>query len=147
MRLLIIDPMGSALDLAVRAQADGHKVKHFIRQDEKTKHIGRGLVDIVDAWQPHMAWADLIFNADNNRYLTMLEPYKKLGFPIVGACVRSAEWELDRDVGMKVLKKHGIATPPSKEFTDYDAAIAHVKREMKRFVSKPSGDDNKALSY
>ncbi len=147
MRLLIIDPMGSALDLAVRAQRDGHKVKHFIKQAEKTKHIGRGLVEIVDDFKPHMGWADLIFNADNNRYLTLLEPYKLMGFPIVGACLKSAEWELDRDVGMKVLKKHGIATPPSKEFTDYDSAIAYVKKEMKRFVSKPSGDDNKALSY
>ena len=147
MRLLIIDPQGAGLDLAVRAQRDGHKVKMFIRQTEKTKHIGRGLVEIVDNWQAHVGWADLIFNTDNTLYLTQLQPYKTLGFPIVGACVKSAEWELDRDVGMKVLKKHGIATPPSKEFTDYDSAIAYVKKELKRFVSKPSGDDNKALSY
>ena len=131
----------------MRAQRDGHKVKHFIKQTEKTRYIGRGLVELVSEWQAHMGWADLIFNCDNTLYITQLEPYKKLGFPIVGACVASAEWELDRDVGMKVLKKHGIATPPSKEFTDYDSAIAFVKREMKRFVSKPSGDADKALSY
>ena len=147
MRLLIIDPGGAGLDLAVRAQRDGWTVKHFIRQTEKTKYIGHGLVELVDDFKPHMAWADLIFNCDNNRYLTQLEPYKLLGFPIVGACLKSAEWELDRDVGMKVLKKHGIATPPSKEFSDYAPAIAYVKKEMKRFVSKPSGDADKALSY
>ena len=147
MRLLIVDPQGAGLDLAVRAQRHGHKVKHFIRQTEKTKYIGRGLVDIVDDWKPHMSWADLVFNTDNTLYLTQMQPFKLLGFPIVGACTKSCEWELDRDVGMKVLKKHGIATPPSKSFSDYDSAIAFVKKQMKRFVSKPSGDDNKALSY
>ena len=147
MRLLIIDPQGAGLDLAVRAKRDGHKVKHFIKQTEKTKHIGRGITDLIDDWKPWIVWADVIFNCDNTLYLTQLQPYKLLGFPIVGACVHSSEWELDRDKGMGVLKKHGIPTPPSKEFTDYDAAIAYVKKEMKRFVSKPSGDDNKALSY
>ena len=92
MRLLIIDPQGAGLDLAVRAQRDGHKVKMFIRQTEKTKHIGRGLVEIVDNWQAHVGWADLIFNTDNTLYLTQLQPYKTLGFPIVGACVKSGSW-------------------------------------------------------
>lgn len=52
MRLLIIDQAGAALDFAMRAQRDGHKVKLFIRQTEKTKAIGRGLVEIIEDFHP-----------------------------------------------------------------------------------------------
>jgi hypothetical protein len=31
--------------------------------------------------------------------------------------------------------------PPSQEFNDYNKAIAFVKQNMQRYVSKPSGDD------
>jgi phosphoribosylamine--glycine ligase len=48
-----------------------------------------------------------------------------------------------------VLRDAGIAVIASKQFYDYDSAIAHVKKTMQRFVSKPCDDANadKALSY
>jgi len=147
MRLLIIDPSGSALDLSYRAKVWGHQVKHFIRQTPKTEHIGRGLVDVVEAYEPWLNWADLIFSSDNTKYLRDLDARRAMGQAVIAPSREMAEWELDRDVGMKVLRKHGIATPPTKEFTDYDAAIAYVKKHNRRFVSKPSGSDDKALSY
>ena len=139
--------MGSGLDLAVRAQRAGHKVKHFIRQTEKTKAIGRGMVELIDDYKPWLVWADLIFNTDNTRYLRDLDMARDLGIPVVGASQETAQWELDRDLGASILRKHGIPCPPSKEFNDYDSAIAYVKKENRRFVSKPSGDADKALSY
>ena len=147
MKLLIVDPNGNALDIAIRAQNAGHKVKMFIRQTEKTKFIGRGLVELVDDFHPWVRWADLIFNSDNTFYLVDLDRAREEGIPVVGPSREMAQWELDRDVGMKAMKKAGIDVPPSKEFNDYDKAIAYVKREQRRFVSKPSGDADKALSY
>lgn len=147
MKLLIVDPQGAGLDISVRAKAAGHQVKHFIRQTEKTKYIGRGMVDLVDEFQPWLRWADMIFNTDNTKYLRDLDAMRALGWPVIGASEDTAAWELDRDVGMKVLKAAGVATPPSKEFNDYDSAIRHVKANPKRYVSKPSGDADKALSY
>ena len=147
MRVLFIDPMGAALDIAMRAKQDGHQVKLFIRQTEKTKHIGRGLVDVVDDFHPWMNWPDLIIHSDNTRYLREFDTLRALGVPIIGASVETAAWELDRDEGQRVLKKHGIDVPPVREFNDYDQAIGYVKKEMRRFVSKPSGDADKALSY
>ncbi len=67
--------------------------------------------------------------------------------PVIGPTKETAAWELDRDAGMKVIQKHGIAVPPSFEFHDYDKAIAHVRAHGGRWVSKPSGDADKALSY
>ena len=147
MRVLIIDPAGAGLDWAYRAQECGHKVKHFIRQTEKTKHIGRGMVELVDEYQPWLRWAELIVNTDNTRYLRDIDMMRALGWPVISASQETAEWELDRQVGQNILKTHGIAVPDCKEFTSYDDAIAYVKRENRRFVSKPSGDADKALSY
>lgn len=149
MRLLIVDPQGNGLDFALRCQKDGHDVRLMIRQTEKTKHIGRGLANVVDAYQPWMRWADLVFMTDNVRYTYDLDTrWRPEGVKIVGASVETAAWEIDRAKGMQVFKKAGIPVPSYKEFTDYDQAIAYVKREDRRFVSKPCGEiEDKSLSY
>lgn len=148
MKVLILDSQGLCLDMALRAMEDGHKVKWRIPQSAKTENIGRGLVDIVDNWQEFMKWADLVVLADNTRYLRELEPYRKDGPPIIGATEESASWELDREKGQDVFAEAGIDVPDYREFTKYDDAIAYVKKEMRRFVSKPCGDEpDKSLTY
>src|ERR1700722_6280186 len=148
MRVLIIDPQGNGLDFALRAQRDGHEVRLAVRKTEKTKHIGKGLVTLVDDYRQWVRWAHLVFMTDNTFYTYDLDQrWRDEGVKAVGASIETAKWELDRTVGMKVLKKHGIEVPAYKEFNDYDQAIAYVKREDRRFVSKPSGDADKALSY
>jgi phosphoribosylamine--glycine ligase len=150
MRFLIIDPGGNGLDVAMRAQRAGHEVKVFIRQTPKTQFIGRGLVHLIDDFKPWLRWAELIFNTDNNYYLRDLDGFRNEmpKTPVVSATQETASWELDRAHGQKMLRQHRIATIPSKEFSNYDTAIAYVKKEDRRFVSKPSGDiPDKALSY
>lgn len=152
MRVLIIDAQGNALDFAMRAQKAGHDVRLFIRQTEKTKHIGRGLVELTDDYRSHLRWANLIFLSDNTFYLHDLDTFRRSEFvgdtKIIGPTVETAEWELNRSKGMAVLKAHGVEVPASKDFSDYDEAIAYVKKHQRRFVSKPSGDEpDKALSY
>jgi phosphoribosylamine--glycine ligase len=152
MRVLVIDPSGNGLDFAMRAQRDGHEVKHCIRQTEKTKNIGRGLVNIVEDFKPWLRWAELVFNTDNTFYLRDIDALRKElpTTPVISASQESAQWELDRSFGQQVLKRHGVAVIPSKEFNDYDQAIAWVKKQDRAFVSKPTGDTkdvDKALSY
>ena len=147
MRCLIIDANGNGLDLALRIQADGHQVKLFIRQTEKNKHIGRGLIDIPDDYRPWMRWSNLVILTDNTYYMRDVDAHRRDGGLVIGATQVTAEWELDREVGQKVLRDHGIEVPPYKIFNDYDKAIAHVRKHDKRFVSKPSGDADKSLSY
>ena len=149
MRVLIIDPMGAGLDIAVRAIKCGHDVRHFIRQTEKTKNIGRGMVKLVEDFRPFLIWADIIINTDNTRYLPALDAFKKENpkARVISASQATASWELERGVGQDIFRKNGIAVPGYKMFSDYDKAIAYVKKENRRFVSKPSGDADKALSY
>ena len=150
MKLLVLDPFGDALDLSVRAKRDGHQVKHFILETPKTKPFGQGLVDVVRDFQLWLRWADVIFMADNTRYLKQIDAFRKSysGALIVGPSVEAASWELDLGLGQQVLKKHGIPVIPYKVFNKYDEAIAYVKKENRRFVCKPCGDEaDKSLSY
>lgn len=153
MKVLIIDVQGNALDYALRCQEAGHEVRWFIRKNKEgnSPQIGNGLVPRVPHWEPSMNWADLIFLTDNTYYMTDLEPYRRKGYPIFGANFAVAQWELDRNVGQDIFTKAGIPVIPTKEFSNYDEAIKHVKETMGRFVSKPTGDgsgeESKALSY
>jgi phosphoribosylamine---glycine ligase len=148
-RILIVDSGGNALDFAMRAQQADHDVKMFIRQTPKNEHIGKGLVDLVEDFRPWFRWADVVFLSDNVMYLRDIDNLRaNFGVLVVGPSADAAQWELDRAAGQAIFKKHKIPVIEGKEFTDYDAAIAHVKKHDERFVSKPSGNvEDKALSY
>jgi phosphoribosylamine--glycine ligase len=146
-RVLIVDPNGAALDFAVRAGDCGHDVVMIIRDTPKTLNIGKGLVRVERDISEWLKWPDLIVLADNTRWLREVDAARKEGVLVVGPTVEAAAWELDREAGQKAFKKHKIAVPNYRTFSDYDSAISFVKKHDRRFVSKPSGDADKALSY
>ena len=149
MKILIIDATGVSLDFAVRCLSYDHEVKVFIRhnKDGSRSRIGDGIVTRVPDWESHMKWADLIFCTDNVFYIHQLERYRDQGFPIFGPSIDTNRWEQDRQHGAEVFEKAGIPTIPSVEFKSYDEAISYVIKNNKRYVSKPLGDGDKALSY
>lgn len=148
MKVLIIDQNGELCDLAWRATCDGHKIKHFIKDDVHVKDVARGLSDVVREYKCYVRWADFIILAENSKYLVEADSWRKEGIPVLGATVESGKWEVDRMVGQKIFDAHKIPTLPFKMFYKFDEAIAYVKKENKRFVSKPAGDEaDKALSY
>ena len=141
------------LDFALRAQDQGHTVHWFIRRVERTKDIGRGMLKppcrFVETWQDWMRWADIVVLPDNTKYLREIDAYRKRdGVLVVGATADAAAWELDRNAGQALMKKCKLPVADYKEFTDYDKAIAYVKKEGRAFVSKPCGDEpDKSLTY
>lgn len=149
MRILIVDSYGEcALAWAMRCQQAGHTVKWFFPQTPRNEDIGKGLVERVSDWRDWMRWADLVFLPDNTRYLRELDAWRERGARIVGPNVAGAAWELDRDEGMRVLKRAGIETPPSRKFSSYRDAIRFIERDQRRFVCKPCGvEGDKSLSY
>lgn len=149
MKILLVDATHSFLDFALRCEADGHEVRVFMgpNKDGTRSTVGDGLITKVREWEPSMKWADLVLTSDNVKYLRLLDGYRSRGFPLFCPTVATAEWELDRECGQRVLESAGIATIPSHAFSSYDEAVNLVKSTMKRFVSKPSGDADKALSY
>lgn len=149
MNILLIDAAGCMLDFAMRCEAAGHTVRVFIGPDKRgnPSTIGDGIITRVRDWKPSMSWADLILTSDNCKYIQSLESYRNRGFPLFAPNVECTAWELDRDCGQRVLEAVGIPTIPSHSFKRYSEAEAFVRKTMKRYVSKPSGDADKALSY
>jgi phosphoribosylamine---glycine ligase len=150
MRLLVIDPDGSnGLDLALRAKTAGHEVKLCIRKTEKNKFVGRGFVEVVDDFRPWLRWSNLVVACDNNTHIHALDLHRRDGGLVIAPSAETAQWEINRQLGQSIFKKAGIPTIPSTQFSDYDSAIRYVKKSMKRYVSKPTGDGtaDKALSY
>ena len=149
-RILIIDPEGSVgLDLALRAQRHGHEVKLAIKPNERKKTVGKGFVSVVPDPREWLRWSNLVICTDNSMYLTDLDRHRAAGGKVIGSTKETASWELDREIGQRVMKKAGIPVAESKEFPDYDSAISHVKKTMQRYVSKPTGgfEADKSLSY
>ena len=149
MKLLLLDVGGNFLDFALRCKAAGHEVKLFIAPDKNGERIpvGDGMVEKINDWTKWMRWANLVVLSDNTRYIAALEPYRKFGYPIFGSNLAAQAMELDRSVGQRIFKEAGIATLPYKTFTSYNDAEAYVRKTMGRFVSKPSGDADKSLTY
>jgi phosphoribosylamine--glycine ligase len=152
-RLVIIDTWSNALDLAMRAQEWGWEVLIYDqpRKDGSIRLAGKGIVPKIIDYDllrtKYIDYADLIFLPDNTAYLEMLEPYRKLGYPIFGPSPEAAELELDREKGQEAMKAAGLKTIPGIEFHDYDDAAKYVEKHQEYLVSKPSGDANKVLSY
>src|SRR5580692_8141571 len=144
MKVLYIDPPGNTLDMCLRALRAHHEVKLYTAPD---CDVGKDLVEKVKDWRQWMRWADLIVCSDNVKYMRELDQFRKFGYPIFCCSTEAAKLELERETGQNAFKKHGIEIMPYKTFTNYDQAIAHVDKERKRFVSKPSGDADRALSY
>jgi len=151
MKILIIDPACAGLNYALRCQWAGHTVKTFIprvAEGDLTHDVGDGMISKVEAWQPHMDWAELVIVTGNDKYAYELEPFFKRGYPIVGTNKASAALELDRGVGQDILNECGIETLDFVEFSSYDKAIDFVRKERKSYVSKPwGGAIDKSLSY
>lgn len=150
MRLLVIDSDGSSgLDLALRAQRDGHQVKLAIRANGRNDKIGQGFVEVVRDAREWLRWSNLAVSCYNDVYLRDLDAHRAAGGKVIAASQETAQWEINRQIGQAIFKKAGIPVLSSTQFNDYDSAIGHVKRHMRRFVSKPTGDGtaDKALSY
>jgi phosphoribosylamine---glycine ligase len=143
----------NSLDFLLRCQNYGHDVMMFNkpRANGTIPKAGHGIIPVLHDYDALMSkwlgWADLIFLPDNVLYLAKLEPFRKMGYPVFAAPEAAVELELDREFGQKTMKSAGIDILPYRIFHDYDSAIRYVTKENRAFVSKPSGDANKALSY
>jgi phosphoribosylamine--glycine ligase len=149
MKVLLLDPVGAFTDFAIRLINAGHEVKQWQKKlpDGSQSKVGRGIVTRVLNWQAFMKWADIIILSDNAYQMQFLEKYHKEGYPIVGSSLDTSYLELRRGYGQDILEKAGLDVIPGQEFTNYNDAITYVKANPKRYVSKPSGDADKALSY
>jgi phosphoribosylamine--glycine ligase len=138
-RFLFVSIGALISDIAWQVVREGHEVRYFI-ESESEKSIGDGFVPKVDAWEPHIEWADVIVFDD---VLGMGEKAQKLregGKHVVGGTIYTDRLEDDRSFGQEELKRHGVSIIPFQEFTDFDSAIDYVEKNPSAYVIKPSGE-------
>lgn len=150
-KILIIDIDGDGLSFAWRCIQAGHEVRWFVKPNKAVDpSIGRGFKGIirVENWVASVNWADLIVPTGNADYMERMEFFKKRGAPVFGPSMKSANLEVSREDGMKIMEKAGFTIAPYKTFTDMHEAEDHVRKTKERFVFKTMGDnEDKSLTY
>ncbi|NNC78147.1 MAG: phosphoribosylamine--glycine ligase [Woeseiaceae bacterium] len=126
-------------DIAWRVSTEGNDVRYHIA-NEKERSIGDGFVTKVDDWESHVDWADVIVFDDVLGQGEHADRLRKAGKHVVGGTAYTDRLEDDRTFGQEELKKHGVSIIPFQEFSDFDAAIAHVEDNPAPYVIKPSGE-------
>jgi phosphoribosylamine---glycine ligase len=145
--ILFLSFEACAGDLAYRLKQEGYNVKWFV-QSKADRGLYSGFLDLVDEWDPHKDWADLII-VDDVAFGSIADRMRKEGKPVVGGSSYTDRLELDRDFGAQEMKAAGLTIPDSWEFDSFEEAIKFVTKNPARYVVKPSGkaQNDKVLSF
>jgi phosphoribosylamine--glycine ligase len=136
---LFVSLSGLIGDIAWQVAREGHPVKYHI-DDPGEREIGDGFVPKIDAWEPEVAWADVIVFDDVLGQGTKADLLRRSGKLVVGGTPYTDKLEDDRAFGQQELKRHGVSIIPQENFTAFDDAIAYVRANPNRYVIKPSGE-------
>ena len=136
---LFVSSEGLHADLAWQVAREGHGVRYHIQNPHEAT-IGDGFVPKVEAWEPHVDWADVVVFDDVLGHGTLAQGLRLRGKAVVGGTPYTDRLEDDRSFGQEELRRAGVKTLPFFEFTDFGAAIAHVRAHPRRYVIKPSGE-------
>jgi phosphoribosylamine--glycine ligase len=152
MRVLVVDSDRCGLDFSLRALAAGHDVRMF-RPSGTVSRDGQGFtgLTITSDLQGGIRWAGkdgLIKTVANDKYLVELDRWKALGYPVFGPTVASAQLEIDRALGMRVMEQHGMNMPKYHQFATLSACLAFAWKAEQPYVFKTLGSEqDKSLTF
>ncbi len=139
MKFLFISLDALISDIAWQVVKEGHEVRYWIGS-ESEREIADGFVPKVDAWEPHVEWADCIVFDDVLGQGAVAQKLRQAGKHVVGGSPYTDQLEDDRAFGQAELKAAGVSIIPQENFTSFDDAIAFVKANPRPYVIKPSGE-------
>jgi len=131
-------------DVARQVHEEGHEVRYYI-EAESDREIADGFVPKTDDWRAEVDWADVVvfddvWVGDEVGTGALAEELRAEGKAVVGGTPNTDRLEDDRGYAMDVLEDHGVATLDHREFTDFGAAIEHVRTNPAPYVVKPLGE-------
>ncbi len=138
-RFLFVSLDALISDIAWQVSRAGNEVRYYI-DSESERQIADGFVPKVDSWEDHVDWADVIVFDDVMGQGAKAAELRAAGKHVVGGTAYTDRLEDDRTFGQQELRKHGVSIIPFEEFSDFDAAIAHVRAHPSPYVIKPSGE-------
>jgi phosphoribosylamine--glycine ligase len=141
MRFLGIGKDGSLGEMYLALSRQGHEVKAYIGKPEWRATLA-GLIQRTDDWRQELDWIRdgdgiLIFEAADCGELQ--DSLRRDGFHVIGGCAMGDRMENDRDFGQACMRQAGMQTAPSKDFTDFNAALKFIGQRPRRYIFKLSG--------
>jgi phosphoribosylamine--glycine ligase len=140
MRFLGLGEDAALSDMYLRLIADGHEVRVFASTNETLPLTSR--IPYVADWRSELAWIkgeDGIVIFENSKMGDVQEELRNGGINVIGGSVFGDRLESDREFGQQCMRDAGLKTAGTRTFTDFAAAIAHVKRHPRRYVFKVNG--------
>ncbi|MCB9362034.1 phosphoribosylamine--glycine ligase [Candidatus Woesearchaeota archaeon] len=126
-------------DIAWRIKLQGHEVKYYVKE-KSDKEVGAGFIDMVDSWEPHVDWADVIVFDDVLGQGAIAKRLRDAGKAVIGGTPYTDQLEDDREFGQEELRKLGVHILPYKIFSNFDEAITYIRVQPDRYVMKPCGE-------
>ncbi len=139
MKFLFVSADGLISDIAWQTHKEGHEVRYCV-ENKHEPDIADGFVPKVKNWKKSVKWADVVVFDDVLGQGKKAESLRKMGKSVIGGSSYTDMLEDDRGFGQEELKKHGIPILSYNTFTDFDAAMNHVKTNPNKYVIKPSGE-------
>lgn len=126
---------------------EGHEVKFYTKSPDD-KDAGEGFLPLVDTYEDHVLWADLVVT-DDTIWGKVNEDLRKSGKPVIGGTRLTDKLEEDRQAGQDLFGALDMHVLESKDFTDMKEAMAYIEENPRKFVVKVSGkaQDDKTLTY
>src|SRR3989344_2395569 len=135
-KFLFISHEALSGDLAWKVQNEGHEVKCWIA--EATDEYDGVLTKVGGNWKDHIDWADVVV-FDDTGFGKEADVLRKAGKAVVGGSEYSDKLEMSREFGQSEMRRLGMLTLPSWDFSNYDDAIKFITENPGRYVFKPSG--------
>ena len=147
MRFFFHSQYGETADLAIHLQeVEGHTVLMFV-EDAAYRRIAEGIIEHTTEWWRYIG-KGYIFVFDGCTHGDLVEWLREQGEYVVGGTTETDSMENDRGKHQKWFKKLGFDQPISKEFTDFDEAIAFVQEHPDtQWVLKQVAEAPKSLSH
>ena len=155
MKLFFYSKCGESAGLAYRCQNEGNEVWLYI-DDKASRPCLQGIVNQVNSLYEGLSKKPdvIVFDTTGNGDIAIR--LKKQGFKVVGSGAVykgksfEDEIELDRSLGLDIMKYNGILIPETVEFKgskDIEKAKQHIKKSNKRYVIKIDNNKIPSSSY
>lgn len=138
LKFLFISLESLSGDFAWTLLKEGHHTKSYIKS-RNDYDVYNGFIEKVEKWEDWVDWSDVII-FDDVEFGEVAEKLRKKGKYVIGGSIYTDKLEIDREFGQAELKKYGVNTLPSWNFSNYDEAINFIKNSPLRYVFKPSGN-------
>lgn len=147
MKILFVSKEGDSAGLWWTCKEQGATVSAFIKE-KWARRIMDGIIPKVETLEEGLSAKPDVIVFDLNGMGKEADKLRKVGHKVVCGSELADKLEFDRAWGVKICQQYGVKTPKTTEFSNYDEAIAHVKKTNKPYAIKiDSNTGGESASY